>query len=258
MRCQASRGSASLKKHSSRDPELHDIGEPVAVEVDQLDVRVVDTDAGRLPVRLERAAAPTAGERHREVAGLRARGDQQVGATVAVGVDELDAGFAEPVRRCLRYRPRHSEPAVAAVRPVPRRRTQLDDVGQAPPAQVDQGHRRVAHAARRQPGAGHRLEPAPGRVEPAVAERQRRQRLELRRSGSVVDADHLDPGEQRDAVERRLLVAEPVLARRPIDTVGGVRGDPDRPAAQRRADLEPGPIVGERVGPRLIVERHAR
>ena len=233
-----------------------DVGQSVAVEVDEFHPRVVEADGRRLPVGLERAPAPAAGERHREVTGLGRRLDQQVGPAIAVGVDELHARFAEALRRRLRNRAGQIEAPAAEVAPIAGGGAELDDVGQAAAAQVDHRHRRVAERAGRQARAGDRAEPAPLRLERGVPERQRRQMFGPRWAGLVVDADHLDAGEQGGAVERRLLVAEAVLAHGAGDAVGGVRGHPDRAAPQRCSGLEPGPVIRERVGALFVLEIH--
>ena len=223
---------------------------------------------GRLPVGLERAAAPPAREGHREVPGRRARGPaapgrrghNEVGAAVAVGVHELHARVGEGERRRLGQLAGQVEPAAAGVAPDPRRGPELDHVGQPGPVQVDQGQGRVTQRRGRQARPGHRREPPPGRVETRVPERQRRQVLGRRvlpgGQTLVVDPDHVHIGQQRGAVERGLLVAEPVFPRHPGDAVGGVRGHPDGVAAQRGPQLEPGPVVRERVRPRLVLEVH--
>ena len=123
--------------------------------------------------------------------------------------------------------------------------------------QVDQGQGGVAERPGRQPGAGHPLEAAPGRVEPGVVEGDWRQRLlvPVGRRG-LVDPDDVDAGQQAHPVERRLGVGEAVLPRHPGHPVRGVGAHPDQPAPLGRAHLEPGSIVGERVRPGLVLELH--
>ena len=180
-----------------------DVGQPVAVEVDQLHARVVEADGRRLPVRLERAPAPPAGERHREVPGLGRRLDQQVGAAVAVGVEELHARVAEALRRRLGDRAGQLEPAAAGLRQIPGGGAEFDDVGQPAAAQVDQRQRRVAERGgsagpARSRGSNRRR----GRVEAGVAERQRRQRARRSRLAADLVVDRR-PRRRGSAARRR-------------------------------------------------------
>src|SRR5262245_33614833 len=81
-------GVGIIEPALQRGTGADDVGQSVAVEVDEFHARVIEADGRRLPVGLERAPAPASGERHREVAGLGRRLDQQVGPAIAVGVDE--------------------------------------------------------------------------------------------------------------------------------------------------------------------------
>ena len=71
----ARRGSASLNQHSSREPERSTSVSPSPSRSTSLHARVVQPDARHCGVRLERAPAPPARERHREVPGQPVRGD---------------------------------------------------------------------------------------------------------------------------------------------------------------------------------------
>ena len=169
---------------------------------------------------------------------------------VAVRVGEPDAGLAEldsggGVRDGLRHRP----VPLAGVAPVARHAVELDHVGQAPSQQVDEFMVGAGDHADRGGPAADRHELPPGRREGRVVEGDGRQRL----GGCPVVAGHLDRDQQRQAVDRSLvaglLVGVAQGERAGQQVRAGVGVDLDRSAALDGADLEPGPVVGERVWP---------
>ena len=131
--------SGSLKKHSSRVPERSASVTPSPSRSTQPHLGVLQVEAGRLAVALERAPIPQAVEPQREIAGQRRGDDQQVGAAVAVRVEQLHARVAElRGRRARSHLARQIEAAVAQVAPVAHGAVHLEDVGQAVAEQVDQ------------------------------------------------------------------------------------------------------------------------
>ena len=110
VRCHARRGVGVVEPALQPRARAQHVGQPVAVEVDQLHARV-----GRAGPTVPAGRAGTSGgsTRRRRSSGstrsrLRSRsgrrGHDQVGAAVAVGVDELHAGLAEGERRRLGQR----------------------------------------------------------------------------------------------------------------------------------------------------------
>ena len=198
------------------------VGHAVAVEVDQPDLRVVEVEARRL-----RGSAGTSARSQRpsklqrEVAATRAGGDQQVGAAVAVGVEELHAGVAEaqPGRRLAHRRAAGRSGRRRGCASSARVAVHLEDVGQAVAEQVDQLEVAVGQRARRQVVA------AAARKNVRLSGREARVANSSGGScfgavGLVVMADDGDPAEQRGAVAcapRRVVgIGEVVAAHEPL------------------------------------------
>ena len=155
VRCQARRGSGSLNQHSSRVPERSTSVSPSPSRSISLHARVGQADAGRLPVGLERAAAPAAREGHREVPGRPSRrtGVRARTPSGRAGRRRRRPGTARPGRPvsiggASVQQPGQLEPAAAGVAPVPPRRAELDQVRQPGPVQVDQRQGGVAQRRR--------------------------------------------------------------------------------------------------------------
>ena len=148
---------------------------------------------------MERLSAELCAEIHRVVARQLFCGHQQVGSTVAIGIDQLHAGVGQ-MQPCRDFKNGFGlgELAAAQVSPIARRRAKLQDVRQAMSEQVDQRQIGVGQARHGQGGSLHRKELAFRGLESRVVEVERRQFPG--RPAVIAIADDVDAAEERGGV----------------------------------------------------------
>ena len=139
---------------------------------------------------------------HGKEAGRGFVGRDEVGAPIAVGVEQRDARSRQAGET---GRPVHCpgglEAAVAGVAPEAHGAVRLEEVGKPVAGEVDQFERRIGQRRAWQVASGERGERTATRLEPGVVEFDRRQLADG--DTGVVESDHLHLAEQRESVERQ-------------------------------------------------------
>ena len=219
----------------ARRGALHQVGEPVAVEVVGAHVGLAQGRRRGVGERHRGAPAPPEVRQVRRApAGL----PEDVHPPVAVEVRHRHRGAGQGVRGAVRDVDLGGEGRPLVAPPPVGTGLELDDVGERVPVDVEDGGVGVREAHRG--CVGHVRDLYLAGVEGGVVERERGE------AGAVGGLE----GHRRQARDRRRVVVGQGVG----PQVGAVRLDPDAREAPRGDDLVAGAVVGAHVGARAVVE----